>query len=112
MTTLLTFAASVVASTGIATLVMNFIVESALKSAQEKKKVEQERRERRYKLDDEWQHDVSQVLLWVHHGIRLHEKAEQKEFWNGELEQAMEEMNNTEKKRKELDRDQLAQANE
>ena len=41
MNTVLTVVASVLASTGIATVVMKFFVESALKEAQEKKKQEQ-----------------------------------------------------------------------
>ena len=108
----LTIVASIVASTGITAVVMKFFVESALKKAQEKKRVEQQRREERYKLDDEWQHDVGRVLFWMHHGIKLHEKGEPKEYWNGELQKAMDDMNATEQKRKALDREQLAEANE
>lgn len=112
MDTVLTVIASVVASTGIVTVIMKFFVESALKRAQEKRKVEQERREERYKLDDEWQHNVGRALFWMHHGIRQHEKAEPHGYWNGELAKSMEAMEATEKKKKALDREQLAEVNE
>lgn len=112
MNTVLTVVTSVLASTGIATVVMKFLVESALKEAQEKKKQEQERRERRYKLDDELQHNISRALFWIHHGIKAHEKAEPHCYWNGELQKAMDEMGDTEKRKKNLDREQLAEVNE
>lgn len=112
MNTVLTVVASVLASTGIAAAVMKFLVESALKEAQEKKKQEQERRERRYKLDDELQHNISRALFWIHHGIKAHEKAEPHCYWNGELQKAMDEMGDTEKRKKNLDREQLAEVNE
>ena len=72
----LTVVASIIASTGITAVVMKFFVESALKKAQEKKKIEQQRREERYKLDDEWQHNVGRVLFvdvrwWRPDGSRI-----------------------------------------
>lgn len=103
---------SVIASTGIATVIMKFLVESALKEAQNKHKKEQERREERYKLDDELQHHISRVLFWIYHGIKKHEKEEQKEYWNGDLETAMNSLNETEQKIKDLDREILADWNE
>lgn len=112
MEAILTVIASVLSSAGIATVIMKFIVENALKEARDRKKVEQERREERYKLDDEWQHNVGRVLFWTHHGIKQHEKSEPKAYWNGDLQKAMDEMQATEKKKKNLDRTQLAEVND
>lgn len=102
METVWTIIASVLASTGLAAAVMKYVVESALKEAQHRKKIEQERREERYKLEDEWQHNVGRVLFWIHHGIKRHERNEPKEYWNGELKKSMEEMLETEHKKKKL----------
>lgn len=112
MNTVLTIVASSLVSTGIVSVIMKFFVEAALKEVQAKKKQEQERRERRYKLEDEWQHNVSRVLFWMHHGVKQHEKAEPHAYWNGDLQTAMDEMHDTEKRKKSLDREQLAEVNE
>lgn len=112
MNTVLTVAVSVLASTGCASIILKFFLESALKEALEKKKQEQERRERRYKLDTELQHDIGRVIFWLYHGIRAHEKAEPHGYWNGELQKAVDEMFETEKQEKDLDREQLAEVND
>jgi hypothetical protein len=111
METLISVITSVLASTGIVTLIVKFMIESALKKAQDKKKLEQEWRETRYKLDDEWEHEIGRVLFWIHHGIKLHEKAEPHEYWNGELQKAMDDMKETEERKKDLNREQLAEIN-
>lgn len=112
METLGTVIISVLASTGIATVIMKWVVENALKEAQEKRKRDQDHREERYRLDDEYQYAVSSVLFWVHHGIQAHEKAEPHGYWNGELRDAFEEMDAIKDKRKKLDRIQLAEIND
>lgn len=103
---------STILSSGIVTIVMKFLVESALKEAQDKRKHDRERSEKRYKLEDEWQHDVGRVLFWLHHGVKTFEKAEDKGYWNGELQAAVDRMNKTESEIKELDREQLAEVND
>jgi hypothetical protein len=103
---------SVIISSGVVTVIMKWLVENALKEAQAKRKHDREQSEKRYKLDDEWQHNVGRVVFWLHHGVKSYEQAEAKGYWNGELQEAVAEMSATEAKKKELDREQLAEVNE
>lgn len=107
-----TLVLSVLGSTGICTLVMKFMVESALKEAREKRELETHRRQERYKLEDEYRHDIGRCLFWLWHGAKEFERDQAKGYWNGELESAIAAMNATEKKQKELDQQQLAELNE
>ena len=110
--TALTTVISALLSTGIASLVLRFSVEGALKEARERKEQEVHRRQERYKIEDEYTHDVGRCIFWLWHGAKAFEAENGKRYWNGELEQAVERMNRTEQRRKELDQQQLAEVNE
>lgn len=110
--TVITVIISTVLSSGIVTIIMRWFVESALKEANEKRKHEIQLRQERYAAEDRIQHAVGRCLFWLYHGAKAYEKTEKRGFWNGELEAAYTELTNAEAAEKEIDRQQLAAANE
>jgi hypothetical protein len=99
---------SVLASTGIAAVVVKFIVEGALKDAQEKRKRDTTYRQEKAKMDDAWKHQVGRTLFWIYHGIKRYEQVEDRGYWNGELMDSLDKMKEIEVQEEALDRDRLA----
>ena len=109
---LVRYALSGLAGSALAAAVFQWWVKSTLDRLQKKRDAELAHRRDRYALEDEYRHAVGRVLFWLHHGVKSYEKAEAKGYWNGELARAIETLESVEARKKELDREQLAEANE
>lgn len=112
MSVIISAVISVIASTGILALVAKWWVESALNEAKQKRERETERRRERYRLEDQYRHATGRALFWLGFGARAFEKAEQRNFWDGDMEKSLEALDEAERKIKELDQQQLAEVNE
>lgn len=106
------YALSALAGSALSVAVFQWWVKSTLDRLQHNRDAELERRRDRYAVEDEYEHAVGRVLFWLHHGVKAYEHAEQHGYWNGELQKAIDTLEKVETRKKELDREQLAEVNE
>lgn len=85
-------------------------VEKRLEQAEKGAETRRSDAAKRYELNDEYEHARGRLLFWIVHGLKKFDP--DREYFNGELQKAFEDMEACEKRLKELDRRQLARLNE
>lgn len=104
-------AISAVAGSALTATIFQWWVKNTLDRVQAHRDAELKRRRERYAIEDEYDHCVGRVLFWLKHGAQKHEQGDQRGYWNGELEKAFGALEDAEAKKKEIDREQLAEIN-
>ena len=69
-------------------------------------------RQKKAELEAEYRSALGRFSFWLARGCERYKKEEGKDYWNGEMQKAYENLDNVENKIKELDRAMLAERTE
>lgn len=93
---------------GVVTVFLNRKLDAKQKEAEEKRAY----RKRKSELEAEYRAALSRYTFWIAKGCERYNKAECKDYWNGEAQEAFENLEFVDNKIKELDRQFLSSKTE
>ena len=83
-------------------------LQSRLNKKEKEADQKKEYREKKAQLEAEYRSAMGNFSFWLARGCERYDKAEKKDYWNGETQKAYEYLKNTENKIEELERAMLA----
>lgn len=104
----LAFAGQIILSAIGAGGIISISLQSRLNQKEKEADQKKEYRQRKAQLEAEYRSAMGNFSFWLARGCERYNKAENKDYWNGETQKAYENLENIENKIKELDSAMLA----